>query len=85
MNLHAGLPVVSDDEWVSQDQATRMLGVSLARIASTIANGHLEQALNNNGDRGVTLGSVRAEKHWRRQAGWTRRLRRAIRDRVDWI
>ena len=85
MSLHADLPVVTDDQWVSQDQAARMLGVSLARIASTVANGHLDQALNSKGDRGVTLGSVHAEEQWRRQAGWTRKLHRVIRDGVGWI
>jgi hypothetical protein len=76
---------VSDQEWISQQDAARRLGVNLAKVAMLIANDHLVGAGNSNDDTGVTLASLATEVAWRESASAPARMGRLVRDTVRWV
>ena len=59
---------VSDDEWMSQNQAAGQLEVSIFRVGLLIAKNDLQPCENESGVAGVTVASVNREVEWRAKA-----------------
>ncbi len=72
-------------DWVSQPDAARELGTNLGMIGLLIVNGHLEPAETSLREMGVTRESLDAENAWRRSAPLARRVRRRLRDVLNWL
>ena len=88
---------VPEEEWLSQEQAARALGVSLPTVGLLIANDHLVPATTPTRrwgvvptvdaflQPGVTAASVSAEKRWRQSAPRRRRWFRRLKDIPGWF
>ena len=79
------LPTVAADDWVSQQDAAHELSIGMARVAILVANGSLVAALSPAGAEGVTRSSLARERLWRREATARDRLRRAVRNAIDYF
>lgn len=77
--------IVADQEWLSQQDAARQLGVTLPKVGMLIANDHLVGAGSSNDDMGVTVASLEAEAAWRQSASARARIGRIVRDLVRWV
>jgi hypothetical protein len=76
---------VQDNEWLSQPEAARQLGIALIRVGSLIACGHLAPAENPAGRAGVTLTSVQAEQTWRQNAIFRAKAIRLLKDTIGFF
>jgi len=76
---------VPDEQWVSQQDAAKRLGVTLPKVGMLIANDHLDGAGNSSDDMGVTVDSLEAELVWRQSASVPARVRRIVRDLLHWV
>src|SRR5690242_658867 len=71
MNNWSNPPVsCPDDEWVSQREAGKLLGVSLGRVGWRILCGHLVPAQDSRGAAGVTRSSIAKDQEWLAAASW---------------
>lgn len=77
------VPTVSHDAWASQPEAARFLGISVVRIGVLISVDHLSPAHNPDGEAGVTKESLKRESSWRESATVYKKMRRLIRDSVN--
>jgi hypothetical protein len=75
---------VSAEDWVSQSDAARTLGIPVLFVGWLIACEHLEPADGPEG-RGVTRSSLDGEVAWRNAARWRDRLARWVKDVVRWV
>jgi hypothetical protein len=72
------------EDWVSQPDAARTLGLPVLSIGWLIACEHLEPAEGPEG-RGVTRSSLDREVALRKDAKWHDRLARLVKNIVRWI
>ncbi|MBO0512989.1 DNA-binding protein [Streptomyces beijiangensis] len=70
---------------MSQPDAARRLGVSLARLGMLIANGRMTPAHNSASRAGVTIVSVQAEETWRANATIRAKIVRLLKDTINWF
>ncbi|MGW2230663.1 DNA-binding protein [Streptomyces formicae] len=75
----------SDDEWLSQPEAAKLLGVSTGRVVWRLMCEHLVPAHDGRGRAGVTRESVERDLEWLAQATWRARIRRSVKGLVRWI
>ncbi|MFG3284840.1 DNA-binding protein [Streptomyces sp. NPDC048111] len=71
---------LEDEQWVSQFEAAKILGISVVRVGWRVACGHLQPADNERGGAGVSLASVHAEKEWRATARKRSKAARMLKD-----
>ncbi|OAR26788.1 DNA-binding protein [Streptomyces sp. ERV7] len=76
---------VEDNAWMSQPDAARRLGVSLARLGMLIANGRMTPVHNPAGRAGVTIASVQTEEAWRANATIRAKIARLLKDTINWF
>lgn len=83
--LLLAVETVSDENWMSQPNAARHLGITLARVGVLIANRHLTPEENPAGQAGVTVADVHSEATWRAGAPPRAKLGRLLRDTLNWF
>ncbi|MEU1438577.1 DNA-binding protein [Streptomyces sp. NPDC005786] len=79
------VPRVTDEDWLSQPEAARQLGIFLFRVGALIACGHLAPAENSAGRAGVTTTSVQAETAWRDGATYRAKALRLLKDTIGFF
>lgn len=79
-------PVESpDEEWLSQYDAARELGISVWRVGWRIACGHLTPAHNRAREAGVTRESVAKDREWLAQASLGAKSLRVFKNIIRWV
>ncbi|GAA2481996.1 MULTISPECIES: DNA-binding protein [Actinomycetes] len=73
-----------DDEWLSQSDAARELGISRLRVVGRIFSGHLASARSRRGESGVTRASVAKDREWLATASRRAKFFRAFADLFLW-
>ena len=80
------LPTVSDECWISREDASLLLGVSSTRIGWLITAGTLIPARNAQGGEGLDKSSVDKERAWRQSASPAAKAWRLLRDGLlSWL
>lgn len=74
-----------DNEWMSQSEAARELGISIVRVGWRIACGYLTPAHNSKHEAGVTRTSVELDRDWLAAASWKSKSFRTFKGLVRWI
>lgn len=77
--------VTAEDNWVSQEEACRLLGIGYTRLSLLITAGHLHPAQLSTGGVGVSRESLEVELSWRASSGVLGRVGRRLRDSLRWI
>ncbi len=75
----------ADDDWVSQQEAARLLGVSTARVVWRLMTEHLVPAHDSRQRAGVTRDSVARDLQWLAQASLRAKALRTVKGLVRWI
>ncbi|MET8685559.1 hypothetical protein ABZV77_15190 [Streptomyces sp. NPDC004732] len=75
----------ADDEWVSQQEAARLLGVSTARVVWRLMSEHLVPAHDSRRRPGVTRASIERDLQWLAQASRPAKALRIVKGLVRWI
>ncbi|WP_055563363.1 hypothetical protein [Streptomyces atriruber] len=75
----------ADDDWVSQQEAARLLGVSTARAVRRLMTEHLVPAHDSRRRAGVTRESVERDLPWLAQASLRAKALRTVQGLVRWI
>ncbi|THA70681.1 DNA-binding protein [Streptomyces sp. A0958] len=79
------VPTVAMEDWISQHEAARILGISVGRIGMLISTGHLAPAHSPTGEAGVTKISLREEADWRKSATIFGKMHRILKDSIKFL
>ena len=86
MNLWSNPPVTCpDDEWLSQYDAARELGISVLRVGWRLACENLTPAHNSRREAGVTRASVVRDREWLATASRWAKGFRVLKGLLRWI
>ncbi|MFJ1588546.1 DNA-binding protein [Streptomyces sp. NPDC088197] len=81
MKFWGNPPVATpDEEWVSQPDAAKILGISMARVVWRIMSDHLTPAHNSAGRAGITRSSIVKDQQWLAAASWRAKSFRMLKD-----
>jgi hypothetical protein len=78
--------VVSDDQFVSREEANTTLGNWAPDVQTMAMHGDVQYAFRaSDGAEGVTTESLARELEWRRKEGIVKRTRRAVRNALHYV